>query len=251
MKRGLVWVLMMFLMLTMGACSGGKKSAVEGKLVDWNGAPVAGVKITASQVQPINGYEQFEAVTNSDGTFRLKGLFPSSAYVLKPWSDKWTCETAVQLDSAPQGETSMLPEPMKIAKAYSKSSGSLVIDLATGATRFSVSSDGVITDSKTSLEWVLGPDRDMDYTEAKQWVAVCSVAGGGWHIPTFQELKTLYQKDTDMDPAFKKTHSHIWAKPRGSSATCSFNLYDGDEYCDLQYSVNSYPRVVGVRSRAR
>jgi hypothetical protein len=58
MKRGLAWVLMVFLVFGLGACSEGKQSAVEGKLVDWNGKPVAGVKITASQVQPIKGYEQ-------------------------------------------------------------------------------------------------------------------------------------------------------------------------------------------------
>ncbi|MCG2774886.1 MAG: carboxypeptidase-like regulatory domain-containing protein, partial [Desulfobacterales bacterium] len=102
MKHELRWGLMLLLTLWLAACSGGKQSAVEGKLVDWNGKPVAGVKILASQVQPIKGYEQFEAVTKSDGTFRLSGPFPSSQYVLKPWSDKWTCKTAVQLVSAPQ-----------------------------------------------------------------------------------------------------------------------------------------------------
>lgn len=85
MKHRLAWVMMLLLTLWLAACNGGRQSAVEGKLVDWNGQPVAGVKIMASQVQPIKGYEQFEAVTKSDGTFHLRGLFPSSVYVLKPW----------------------------------------------------------------------------------------------------------------------------------------------------------------------
>ena len=248
--RGLIWILLMFLMLIMGACSGGKQSAVEGKLVDWNGTPVAGVKITASQVQPIKGYEQFEAVTNSDGTFRLKGLFSSSAYVLKPWSDKWTCDTAVQLDSAPQGETSVLPEPIKIARAFSKSGGSLVIDLTTGATRFTLSSEGVITDSNTGLEWVVGPDRDTNYSQAEQWVAACTVAGAGWRMPTRQELRTLYQEgvgERNIDPVFKTTCWYVWAEPYNQWSAWRF-LFNGGH--DIEVS-RDFPdsRVFGVRSR--
>ena len=63
MKRGEFRVSILLLVLALAACGGGKHSAVEGKLIDWNGKPVAGVKITAAQVQPIKGYEQFEATT--------------------------------------------------------------------------------------------------------------------------------------------------------------------------------------------
>ena len=50
---------------------GKKQSYAEGKVVDWNGKPVAGVKIIATQKeQPVKGYEQAETVTGSDGTFR-------------------------------------------------------------------------------------------------------------------------------------------------------------------------------------
>ena len=41
--------------------------------------------------------------------------------------------------------------------------------------RFMVSSDGAIADSRTGLEWVVGPDRDMNYAQAEQWVANCKV----------------------------------------------------------------------------
>ena len=230
MKHGMAWISMMFLILLVAACGVGKKSAVEGKLVDGNGKPLSGVKITASQVQPIKGYEQFEAVTKSDGTFRMTGLFPSSRYVLKPWSDKWTCETAVQLDSAPQGETAVLPETMKI--------------------RFNVSSYGVITDSQTNLEWLVGPDRYTTYWQAEQWAAGCKVAGGGWRMPTRQELKGLYKKgigERNMYPVFKITGWNVWAEPRDSSSAWVFNFYDGGElWAGRGQPAN--PRVFGVRS---
>ncbi len=37
----------------------GKKSGLEGKVVDGKGSPMAGLKIIANQVTPIKGYEQF------------------------------------------------------------------------------------------------------------------------------------------------------------------------------------------------
>ncbi len=238
--------------LVLAGCGGGKQVAVEGKLVDWNGKPVVGVKITASQVQPIKGYEQFEAVTRSDGTFRLRGLFPSSVYVLKPWSDKWTTNTAVRIQTAPQGETSVLPAPMKIARAYSKG-GREVGDLATGATRFTVSSEGVITDSKTGLQWVVGPDRNTKYDQAVAWVKASNIAGGGWRMPTRKELKTLYQKGrgkNNMNPAFKITGWYVWAGPRDSSSAWDFNFSRGREDSHGRKSW-FYARVFGVRSRPR
>lgn len=219
MKKALLFGLMFLLVLSIGACSGGKQSAVEGKVVDWRGNPVAGVKITASQIQPIKGYEQFEAVTGADGTFGIKGLFPSSTYLLRPLSEKWTTETALTVDSAPQGETAVLPKPMKIILAYSKNGGSLVYDLSTGRTRFTTSSDGAITDSKTGLEWVTGPDQDTNYSQAVQWVAACRVAGGGWRMPTRAELKTLYLPNVgkwNLDPAFKTGSGLVWAEPNES-----------------------------------
>ena len=252
MKRGLLWAFMLLLTLWLAACGDEKQSAVEGKLVDWNGKPVAGVKITAWQVQPIKGYEQLEAVTKSDGTFRLSGLFPSSAYVLRPWSDKWTCKTSVLLDSAPQGETSVLPSPMVIAQAFSKG-GSLVIDLPTGGTRFMVSPDGVITDSRTGLEWVPGPDQNQTYSQAEQWVAGCEVAGGGWRMPTRQELRSVYQKgvgELNIDPAFKITRSGVWADPLDSSSAWGFDFYIGNDFRRFR-SESGNTRVFGVRSRPR
>ncbi len=248
-SRGLALALLM--LCAMAFSFGKKTSAVEGKLVDWNNKPVAGVKITAAQVQPIKGYEQFEAVTGADGSFTLKGLFPSSAYVLKPWSDKWTTKAEAKVDSAPQGETAVLPKPMKIEMAFAKKGGSNVLDLATGALRFEVSADGMITDGQTRLEWVVGPDKDTNYAQAMQWVASCQVAGGGWRMPTRVELKTLYKQgvgERNMDPAFKTTGWWVWAEPRDSSSAWNFSFILGYEYCYFRDN-SSNGRVFGVRSR--
>ena len=107
-------------------------------MVDGNGKPVAGVKIMAMMEQPIKGYEQFNTVTGSDGGFSFKKLYPGSRYVLKPWSDKykWTTEASASVETGPDGETVLMPNPLVIEMAYSVSGGSPVIDLATGKTHF-------------------------------------------------------------------------------------------------------------------
>jgi hypothetical protein len=251
MNHGFIWVSVLTLSVALAAC-GGKQSAVEGKLLNRYGDPVAGVKIRAAQLQPIKGYEQLEAVTSSDGSFRIRGLYPSSQYILMPWSDKWTCSTTAELDSAPQGETAVLPWPMVIDQVFSKS-GSPITDLATGATRFMVSAEGVITDFRTGLEWVAGPDQDTNYAQAEHWVANCKVAGGGWRMPMCQELATLYQAgvgEQNIDAAFKTTGWYVWGEPRDSSSAWYFYFSFGNERWYSRYSSLSF-RVFAVRSRSR
>lgn len=73
--------------------------------------------------------------------------------------------------------------------------------------RFLRSSDGVISDSATGLEWILGPNVKMEYKEASQWAKKCSVAGGGWRMPTETEIITLRLSrrsilDDELDPLF-------------------------------------------------
>ncbi|MGB3975603.1 MAG: carboxypeptidase regulatory-like domain-containing protein [bacterium] len=219
-KQGITWITMMVLTLLLTACGVDKSSAVvkssavEGKLVDEHGQPLPNVKITATHVKSIEGYYQFEAMTKSDGTFRINGLYPSSRYILQPRSDKWkTYRSDVQLDSAPSGETVVLSEPMMVKDAYSSNNGSLVLDLITGVTWFNVSSDGVLTNSITGQEWVVGPDRDFDYTEAMSWIAGCNVAGGGWRMPTLEEMETLRWVgvgEYNRDPNFEITDDWVW-----------------------------------------
>ena len=78
MKRfGLVVFIILMIFVVFGC---GKKSGLEGKMLDGKGQPIAHVKIIAKQVQPIKGYEQFEATTGSDGSFSFTKLYPDSKY---------------------------------------------------------------------------------------------------------------------------------------------------------------------------
>lgn len=244
----LTFALIIVVGLLMVACGGGKQSAVEGTLVDGAGKPVAGVKINASQVQPIKGYELLETVTESDGTFHIRGLFPSSRYVLKPWSDKWTTSTKTIVESAPDGETAVLPAPMVIKAAYSNSGGGLVSDLATGYTRFTVVGS-VIADSETGLEWLIGPSQTNRYSQAEKWVA--SMAADGWRFPSRHELASLYEKgfgSVNRNPLFSVYNSTIWAEPDESSTTWYFSFSTGKAYLERRNIRNAHFRAFAVRS---
>jgi hypothetical protein len=125
------------------------------------------------------------------------------------------------------------------------------LDLATGAVRFEVSSDGVITDSQTKLEWIVGPDQDTSYIQATQWVADCQVAGGGWRMPTRAELQSLYQKGVgvrNMDPVIKVTGWGLWAEPKDATTAWGFDFSVGKEDWGMREGAGN-GRVIGVRSR--
>jgi hypothetical protein len=74
--------------------------------------------------------------------------------------------------------------------------------------------NGVVRDSKTGLEWVAGPDKEMDWYEARSWVKGLNVSGGGWRMPTVDELKTLNRNrggTLSMTPLLKLTGRFVWS----------------------------------------
>ena len=59
--------------------------------------------------------------------------------------------------------------------------------------RFIVDANGIATDSQTGFQWVAGPDEDMDWPAAKQWIANLELDGGGWRMPSVTELQILLE----------------------------------------------------------
>jgi hypothetical protein len=217
---GTVFVL---LILSLSLCYGcGKKSGLEGKVVDAKGQPISGVKVIARQNQPIKGYEQFEATTGPEGKFTFNKLFPSSAYTLSISHKDGKTDTATAVKSAPEGETTLLKEPLKVF--------------------FSVDNAGIITDTATSLQWYDGPDKDTTWDQANSWVAVLTVGGGGWRMPTRAELKDLYSKGV-------RRNNLVWSgELAGQSAAWGFGFDDGSEASGARNHYLSL-RAFAVRSR--
>lgn len=54
--------------------------------------------------------------------------------------------------------------------------------------------NGVVLDTETGLEWLANPDEMMRFSNARRWVLKLKVSGGGWRMPSKDELSTLFQK---------------------------------------------------------
>lgn len=112
--------------------------------------------------------------------------------------------------------------------------------------------NGIVYDEKTNIEWIVGPDKDTTWDEAKAWVESLSVEEGGWRMPTIAELIALYKKgagSNNMTPLLKATGGSVWSgETEGSSTAWRFSFITGhEEYVDRNHSF--YDRGFAVRSR--
>ena len=112
--------------------------------------------------------------------------------------------------------------------------------------------NGIVKDTKTGLEWKVGPDRDTDWNEARLWVQSLNLDGGGWRMPTMDELEGLYKKgkgDWNMTPLLKNTGYFVWSgETRGSSDAWAVNFGDGYRTWGYRPAPGSR-RAFAVRSR--
>ena len=101
--------------------------------------------------------------------------------------------------------------------------------------RFIAGSDGVVRDTKTHLEWMAGPDRDMTWNEAVSWIQSLNRDGGRWRMPTLRELKGLYRANTgprNMTPLLKTTGWSVWSsEAKGASFRWAFLFHFGSAIC--------------------
>ena len=87
----------------------------------------------------------------------------------------------------------------------------------------------VYYDKKMGLEWLAGPDKSTNWYDAKKWVlALHDFAGGGWRMPTMEELKTLWQKGEkcNMKPFLITTGCWVWSgETKGSSLAWGYDYH--------------------------
>lgn len=215
--------------LALSGC--GKQSAVEGKITDARGQPLAEFKIIAEQTQPVAGYERFETRTGPDGVFRFDKLHPSAEYTLTPASERWyTEERRIKVDSAADGQTKTLTEAI--------------------AFRYMQSAEGTITDTKGQMEWYVGTAEARSWDNASSWVKGLTVAGGGWRMPASEELKTIQsgeEKKLAYDPIFKIDNC-VWpSDPKSSKVWVAHGGGYGPRYYGPRYYGPGYyaPRYYG------
>ncbi len=113
--------------------------------------------------------------------------------------------------------------------------------------------DGIVIDTKTGLEWKAGPDKDTNWNEARSWVESLNLDGGGWRMPTMDELAALYKKGAgsrNMTSLLKTTGWGVWSgETKGSSSAGGFHFHDGYRLWVARSSSDGL-RALAVRSRS-
>ena len=144
------------------------------------------------------------------------------------------------------------PKPM-IRKQENPKRAATVVERSSDG-RYTKDPDGVITDSRTGLQWYVEPNRNSNcYDDAKKWVESLTVAGGGWRMPSRNELESLYQKGKgshNTDPIFKISDWGAWAgETSGAIGAGMFNFYIGKEaWCNRYNEDGFYLKALAVRS---
>lgn len=212
---------------------GGKKSGIEGKVVDGLGQPISGLNVVIKQVQPVKGYEQFEATTGSDGIFRFSGVMPANDYMISLLTDKWKTKVTMKVTSGTEGQTLVLNNPMIV--------------------RFNIMRDGSVIDTKTGLQWLIINGTDL--SSANVLTNVKSIKEGGftdWRLPTIAELSSLQEKATT--PAFLSeldlTHEAccVWTGDSNSEKIeWTFYIDDGNDFWTSS-NIPANDRIVVVRT---
>lgn len=110
--------------------------------------------------------------------------------------------------------------------------------------RFSVSPDGIIIDSETGLQWMVGPDNDFTWVEAREWIDNLE---GNWRMPSKWELLDLFDAGVDIYSwgPFDTGGKYVWAFDLHSpDLSFLFSFIPGyDVFWSRQYS--EYP--IGIR----
>jgi hypothetical protein len=114
-------------------------------------------------------------------------------------------------------------------------------------------STGIVYDKKANLEWYVGPDEDTNWYEADKWVKGLDIDGGGWRLPTKNDLASIYSPKTGkrkMSPIFKTTGVWVWSTYYVSTWNRKAYYYGGHpKYHSIPTTSSKTMRAFAVRSR--
>ena len=227
----IVYRLLLVLLISLLLFGCGKKGGtVEGKVVDGLGQPLSGVTLVFKQVRPVSDAEPLQAKTDSDGTFSISGLTPSSEYIITPETDKWTTKVTRKITA---GQSLALSPPIAI--------------------RFQLLKNGTVIDTKTGLQWLIYTATDLSAGNVMNTVRSINESGfSDWRLPTKAEILGLKdQASTVSDQAEPKSAQEaccVWtAEINSDSIEWEFYTDDGNELW-TSGKMPSNDRVVVVRT---
>ncbi len=113
--------------------------------------------------------------------------------------------------------------------------------------------NSVVVNTKTGLEWFVGPDKNTNWYEAKSWIDSLTLDGGGWRMPTREELEGLFKDGLgtrNMTPLLKTTGWRVWSSLGGYGWTTAlaYNFTSGIRDWREQTHSDGF-RAFAVRSR--
>ncbi len=183
------------LFFTPSACL--TSSGIEGVVVDGKEQPLANIRLIAKPVEGARDAEQFETFTAGNGTFKFKYLAVSTDYLLIPRDEQWKTDTQFLVTSGGIWGDAHIEYPLVI--------------------RFTAK-DGVITDSRTGLEWLPDSGNAFTWTGANKFTQTLSSYRGqcGWRLPTDDELMNIYsfrdlRKQIKIDSLFHLRSPFVWS----------------------------------------
>ena len=146
------------------------------------------------------------------------------------------------------GQAKTVSDKPLISSGYQKESQSRTTRLDN---RFVIYNSGVVLDTKTNLEWYCGPDKNISWYGARTWVETLNVAGGGWHMPSIHELKTLHTTGGNhLAPMQKIAGERVWsARGDDFSTALFFDFIMGHDFRWDKSVVLTDGRVLAVRPR--
>ncbi len=121
--------------------------------------------------------------------------------------------------------------------------------------RFTRDALGVITDSKTNLQWLEGPNRPSSWEDAQEWI---QSLGGSWRTPTLAELEGIYLPESRrkgiygdplcLDYAFQRESGYsLWSVERYPGTAWMFDFSRGYAHWIDTYFPGHFDRAVAVR----
>lgn len=235
-------------------------------------APGDTVKLTAkSQQAPANGK-----------TLRLVGPAVLEASALGKWAACSGVPNCFELTSFAVNMPAVLELKVKagatpgiFTAVLSESGGTeiktlgleiVAVSASPRSGRYALKACGSISDAKTKLEWLVGPDKNMTWDEARSWSNSLFVCGGGWQMPTTKQLATLYDASVTAGTGFSKNGRHypahidqifngigsgswVWSSEAGGSQTASSFNFSQNVEVELAKNNSIYTvRAFAVRS---
>ncbi len=113
--------------------------------------------------------------------------------------------------------------------------------------------NGVVFDNFTELEWFQGPKEEVNWNRANNWVNRLNVDGGGWRMPSAEELSSLYKKGAgtkNMTKLLNPSSWWVWCNKKNafSSTPHAYNFYYQSQTVQ-KYKINKpkFNSVIAVR----